>query len=139
MARLDAALQTIIATLPQGNQHLEFAPVLSVGLGLLPCCKTIVTPAPFFWGPSSVVFGCQTRRCLAGMKEEQSVEMLQIELDRLRNSQQHLQRSNFELQEALNQEGPDPDFKQAIEVRIYTSMAALQLCKLAISLGDACA
>lgn len=50
------------------------------------------------------------------MKQEQPIEVLEVELKRLRNSCQHLQRSNYELQQALNVDGPDPDFKQAIEV-----------------------
>ena len=73
------------------------------------------------------------------MEQDQSLEVLQIELDRLRNSRQHLQRSNFELQEALEQEGPDPDFKQAIEVLMCTGLAALQLCQQFTRSLTACA
>ena len=57
--------------------------------------------------------------------QDQSIEVLQAERDRLENSCRHLQRSNIELAFALQEEGPDPDFKQAIEV-LLTS-AAVQL------------
>ena len=50
------------------------------------------------------------------MKQDEPIEVLEVELKRLHNSCQHLQRSNHELQQALNLDGPDPDFKQAIEV-----------------------
>ena len=49
--------------------------------------------------------------------QEQSVQVLEIERDRLKNSCTHLQRSNAELQIAIEEAGPDPDFKQAIEVQ----------------------
>ena len=56
--------------------------------------------------------------------QDQSIEVLQAERDRLENSCRHLQRSNIELAFA-QEEGPDPDCKQAIEV-LLTS-AAVQL------------
>lgn len=48
--------------------------------------------------------------------QDQSVQVLEIERDRLQNSCRHLQRSNAELQQAMRDSGPDPDFKQAVEV-----------------------
>lgn len=45
-----------------------------------------------------------------------SVDVLEAERDRLSNSCYHLERSNVELQEAIQESGPDPDFKQAIQV-----------------------
>ena len=54
------------------------------------------------------------------MKQDQPIEVLEVELVRLRNSCQHLKRSNHELQQALNLDGPDPDFKQALEVSACT-------------------
>ena len=65
----------------------------------------------------SVTSGSQTR---IAMKQDQPIELLEFELDRLRNSCQNLQRSNHELQQALNLDGPDPDFKEAIEVSACT-------------------
>ncbi len=46
---------------------------------------------------------------MAAAIQQQSV--LEVELDRLRNSLAHLERSNRELREALQVGGPDPDFK----------------------------
>lgn len=54
------------------------------------------------------------------MQQDQPIEVLEAELDRLRNSCQHLQRSNHELQQALNLDGPDPEFEEAIEVSART-------------------
>ena len=45
-----------------------------------------------------------------------SVDVLEAERDRLSNSCYHLERSNVELQQAIRESGPDPDFKQAIQV-----------------------
>ena len=45
-----------------------------------------------------------------------SVDVLESERDRLSNSCYHLERSNVELQQAIRESGPDPDFKQAIQV-----------------------
>ncbi|KAL3160197.1 hypothetical protein ABBQ32_010958 [Trebouxia sp. C0010 RCD-2024] len=63
------------------------------------------------------------------MTESQSSEVLEIELHRLENSCQHLQRSNQELQQAMDLDGPDPDFKQAVEDNIVT--LARQQAKIA--------
>lgn len=45
-------------------------------------------------------------------------EALRDELSRVQNNLHHLQRSNAELKEALQTDGPDPDFKLAIEENI---------------------
>lgn len=71
------------------------------------------------------------------MTESQSSEVLEIELHRLENSCQHLQRSNQELQQAMDLDGPDPDFKQAVEVvRSILAYLALQLCNAGHSVGS---
>jgi len=60
--------------------------------------------------------------------QDQSVEVLEVERNRLQNSCKHLQRSNAELQTAVQDVGPDPDFEQAIEVHqnfVLDSRAAL--------------
>lgn len=56
-------------------------------------------------------------RMLFDRTQDQSVQVLEIERDRLKNSCTHLQRSNAELQTAIEEAGPDLDFKQAIEVQ----------------------
>lgn len=56
------------------------------------------------------------RQAHASMTESQTTEVLEIELHRLENSCQHLQRSNQELQQAMDLDGPDPDFRQAVQV-----------------------
>ena len=48
-----------------------------------------------------------------------SCEVLEIERDRLQNSCQHLERSIKELEEEIHNSGPDPDFKEAVEVVLY--------------------
>ncbi|DBA89500.1 TPA: hypothetical protein ACH3X1_004122 [Trebouxia sp. C0004] len=52
--------------------------------------------------------------------QDQSVEVLEVERNRLQNSCRHLQRSNAELQTAIQDVGPDSDFEQAIEENILT-------------------
>lgn len=56
----------------------------------------------------------------------QSVEVLEVERNRLQNSCKHLQRSNAELQSAIQDVGPDADFEQAIEVQHYFVLTAVQ-------------
>ncbi|KAL3158504.1 hypothetical protein ABBQ38_010736 [Trebouxia sp. C0009 RCD-2024] len=63
------------------------------------------------------------------MTESQTTEVLEIELHRLENSCQHLQRSNQELQQAMDLDGPDPDFRQAVQDNIVT--LARQQAKIA--------
>ena len=67
----------------------------------------------------------EAKAVLGGMTKSESVDVLETELDRLRNSCQHLQRSNDELQEALDLEGPDADFTLAVEVLAGTAAAVL--------------
>lgn len=51
------------------------------------------------------------------MASEQTV--LEIEIERLKNATQHLERSNRELKEAMaEQEVKDPDFKEALQENI---------------------
>lgn len=52
--------------------------------------------------------------------QDQSVEVLEVERNRLQNSCKHLQRSNAELQSAIQDVGRDPDFEQAIEENTLT-------------------
>ncbi|DBA74905.1 TPA: hypothetical protein ACH3X2_009235 [Trebouxia sp. C0005] len=52
--------------------------------------------------------------------QAQSVEVLEVERNRLQNSCKHLQRSNAELQAAIQDVGPDSDFEQAIEENMLT-------------------
>ena len=47
-----------------------------------------------------------------------SCEMLEIERDRLQNSCHHLERSIKELEAEIQNNGPDADFKEAIEVAL---------------------
>lgn len=44
--------------------------------------------------------------------------ILKTEIDAVRNSLQHLERSNAELRKAIEENGPDPDFRQAINENI---------------------
>ncbi len=58
--------------------------------------------------------------------QDQSVEVLEVERNRLQNSCKHLQRSNAELQTAIHDVGPDSDFEQAIEVHQNFVLTAVQ-------------
>lgn len=58
--------------------------------------------------------------------QAQSVEVLEVERNRLQNSCKHLQRSNAELQAAIQDVGPDSDFEQAIEVHQNFVLTAVQ-------------
>ena len=58
--------------------------------------------------------------------QDQSVEVLEVERNRLQNSCKHLQRSNAELQSAIQDVGRDPDFEQAIEVHQNFVLTAVQ-------------
>lgn len=58
--------------------------------------------------------------------QDQSVEVLEVERNRLQNSCKHLQRSNAELQTAIQDAGPDSDFEQAIEVHQNFILTAVQ-------------
>lgn len=44
------------------------------------------------------------------------VDTLEVERQRLQNAVDHLQQSNRELRQAIEETGPDRDFKEAIEV-----------------------
>lgn len=46
------------------------------------------------------------------------VDLLEIERDRLQNSCTHLERSNVELREAMQETGPDSDFQEAVEASV---------------------
>lgn len=48
------------------------------------------------------------------------MSVLEVEVDRLANAVAHLQRSNAELKAALQEGGPDPEYKLAIEENIVT-------------------
>ncbi len=61
--------------------------------------------------------------------QDQSVEVLEVERNRLQNSCKHLQRSNAELQTAIQDVGPDSDFEQAIEVHQNFVLTAVQQYK----------
>ncbi len=58
--------------------------------------------------------------------QDQSVEVLEVERNRLQNSCKNLQRSNAELQTAIQDVGPDSDFEQAIEVHQDFVLTAVQ-------------
>ena len=61
--------------------------------------------------------------------EQDSV--LEIELDRLKNAEAHLVRSNAELKEAFQQEESDKEYKQALEENIVViAKYRAQVCRL---------
>ena len=55
--------------------------------------------------------------------DSDSVQMLETQRTWLQNSCFHLERSNAELWAAIQETGPDLDFKQAIEVSFCASFA----------------
>jgi hypothetical protein len=65
--------------------------------------------------------------------EDTGMVLLQLERDRLQQAVTRLEDSNRELQSALREEGEDPDYRQAIGVRLsstgWLQSVPCQVCK----------